>query len=145
MTLRVHHARADGHELQHVGIPLQPLDLQPHANDAVRAHVGSLGAHARYGQLPRLVHSLREHIHLLVLVPAGVLDAEVVDAGADAQADRLEARLAHQQELVDREIRGEHSTGVVGAAQPFQPLQCVLRDGCRGIGHQITPSWSLSP
>ena len=67
----------------------------------------------------------------------------MIDARADAQPDRLEPRLAHQQELVDREIGGEDAVGMALAAQAGEALQRVLGDvGGGGVGHQMLPSCS---
>ena len=56
----------------------------------------------------------------------------MIDARADAQPDRLEPGLAHQQELVDREVGGEDAAGVTLAAQAAQALERMRRDvlGC---------------
>ena len=97
-------------ELEQLVVPLEALDRQLDADDAVRAHRRSpRRACATSPQLARVVHRLRQHAHLLVLAPAAVLHADVVDAGAHAQADRLEAGLAHEQELVDAEVGREHA------------------------------------
>ena len=141
VAFAVHDAGADGDELQQMLVPLQALDGQLHADDAVRAHRRRLGAHARHRQFAGVVHRLGEDIQLLVLAPAAVLDADMIDAGADAQADRLEAGLAHQQELVDREIRGEHAGRMLPrcagpSAAPWRGREC--RSAC-----QIAPSSSL--
>jgi hypothetical protein len=83
------------------------LDRQLHADDAVGTHCLRFFAHAGHGELTRLVHRCGEHGQLLVLVPAPVLYADVVDARPDAEADRFEPGLADQQKFVDRKIGGE--------------------------------------
>ena len=87
---------ARGHELQAAlppGVHLQP---QLDADDAVGAQVVGLGAHPGHGELPGVVHGLGEDLQLLVLAPAAGLQADVVDGGADDEAERLEAGLAEQ-------------------------------------------------
>ena len=95
---------ADRDELRHVLAPLVAADVQAHADDAVRAELVGLLLHARHRQLARPVHRLGEHSHLLAFLPAGHLDADVVDRAADHQAERLEACLLDEQELVDRQV-----------------------------------------
>ena len=48
-------------------------------------------------------------VHLLVLAPRRLLEADVVDRAADHQPERLEAGLLDEQELVDREVAGEQA------------------------------------
>jgi hypothetical protein len=52
-----------------------------------------------------VVHRLGEHIEFLILEPVPILNADMIDAGADTEPDRLEARLAYQEGFVDRKIR----------------------------------------
>ena len=68
----------------------------------------------------------------------------MVDARSDAQPDRLEPGLAHQQELVDREIRGEDAVRVALAAQAPEAGKRVLGNILSlRVGHQMLPSSSL--
>jgi hypothetical protein len=128
MALGVHNTGADRHEFENVFVPFEPLDRQLDPNDAIGAHVAGFFAHARHRQLARLIHGLRQDAEFLVRGPAAVLNAEVIDAGADAQPDRLEPRLADEQELVDGEVRGEDTAGLTLAAQAAQALDRVRRD-----------------
>ena len=99
-------------------------------DDAVRAERGGLGFHPGHGQLPGVVHGLGQHVELLVLAPAADLQPDVVDRAAEDQAERPEPGLAHQQELVDRQVRGEDRTGLP-RLQLGQPADRVLRDALR--------------
>ena len=120
MALAMHNAGADGDEFQQMLVPFQALDGEFDADNAVRPHRGGLGAHARHREFARVVHGFGEHIHFLVFRPGAVLDADMIDAGADAQADRLETCFAHQQKFVDRKIRGENAGGMHRRAQAFE-------------------------
>jgi len=51
-----------------------------------------------------VIHGLGEHIHLHVLAEAGHLQADVVDTGADHQAQRFEAGLLYQEKLADPDV-----------------------------------------
>jgi hypothetical protein len=57
-----------------------------------------------------VVHGLGEDVEFLVLPPAADLQAHVVDGAAQDQAERAEAHLPHQQELVHGQVRGEDGT-----------------------------------
>ena len=140
VALAMHHAGADGDELEQVGVPFEALDGQLDADNAVRAHGGGFRAHPVHRQLARMVHGLGQDIEFLVAVPHAVLDAHVIHATADAQADGLKPGLAHQQELVDREVRREDAGFMRRAAQALQAFAGV--DG-QVEGHQIGPSRSL--
>jgi hypothetical protein len=61
-----------------------------------------------------VVHGLREHLELLVLVPPAELEADVVDARPEHQPQRPEPGLADEQELVHRQVRGEQARGLAG-------------------------------
>ena len=101
------HRGADRDELGDVAAELLQLDVQPHADDAVRPQRVGLGLHPAHGQLARVVHGLGQDVELLVLAPPAELEAHVVDRAAEHQAQRPETGLADQQELVDRQVRGE--------------------------------------
>jgi len=85
-----------------------------------------LGAHPGHGQFPGVVHGLGEDLQLLVLTPAARLQADVVDGGADDEAERLEARLAEQHVLRHRQIGGEHARRI-GAGRLREPAVGRLR------------------
>ena len=104
--------RPDGDELGHVRAPLVAPDLEPDANDAVGAELVGLLLHTGHGQLAGRVHGLGEDAHLLTGLPARLLIADVVDARAHHEADRLKAGLLHAQVLVHRQVRGEQPAGV---------------------------------
>ena len=80
--LAVLDGRADRDELGQVGAPLVAADVQPHADDPVGAELVGLLLHARHRQLAGVVHRLGEHVHLLVLAPDRLLEADVVDRAA---------------------------------------------------------------
>ncbi len=80
----VNDPRTKRDELEQVFIPLHAFDREFDADDAIRAHRGGLGTHAGQGQFTRVVHGLRKYVEFLILVPAAVLDADVIDAGANA-------------------------------------------------------------
>ena len=61
--------RADGDELGEVGAPLVAADVEPHTHDPVGPERVGLLLHAGHGELTGVVHRLRQHVHLLVLVP----------------------------------------------------------------------------
>ncbi len=117
------------------GVHLHP---QLHADDAVGAEVIGLGLHAGHRELARVVHGLGEDLEFLVLVPPADLQADVVDRGADDEAERLEAGLAEQHVLRHRQIGGEHAgrAGTRGLREPGigslrlpGPGRLVLRTG----------------
>src|SRR5215469_15507341 len=115
VPIAMHDTGTDGDELEKMCIPFETLDGQLDADNSVRPHGCSLGTHARQGQLPGVIHRLRQHIQLLVFAPTPVLDAYVINAGPDTEANRLEARFTDQEKLIDAEIRREDSRGVDGA------------------------------
>jgi hypothetical protein len=69
----------------------------------------SASAHPGHGHFPGVVHGLGEDLQLLVLAPAAGLQADVVDGGADDEAERLEAGLAKQHVFRHRQVGGEHA------------------------------------
>ena len=103
------HRRPGRHELQHVLAPGVHLHPQFHADDAVRVEMVGFGPHPGHGQLPRVVHGLGQDLQFLVLRPASHLQPDVVDRRADHKAERLEARLAEQGVLGDRQVGREHA------------------------------------
>ncbi len=119
---------ADGHELQNVLVPFHALDLQPQADHAVGAQQNGLLLHAAHGEFARLIHGLRQHVHLHAGGPLAVLNAEVVDAGADHQAQRLEPGLAHHDEFIHRQVGGEDALVATLGAQALEPLHRVGRE-----------------
>ena len=104
---------ADRDELGHVLAPLVAADVEPHPDDAVGAELVGLLLHPGHRQLAGLVHGLREDRHLLALLPAGQLQADVVDRAPDDQSQRVEAGLLDQQELVHGQVRGEQAAAVL--------------------------------
>src|SRR5207247_4138914 len=107
---------ADGDELGQIGTPLVAADVQPHPDDAVGAELVGLLLHARHRQLAGVVHGLGEDVHLLVLVPVRLLEADVVDRAPDDEAEWVEAGLLHEQELPHREVGREQACLVLGQA-----------------------------
>src|SRR5579862_1871382 len=95
-------------ELGGVRAPLVVVHVQTHADDAVGAELGRLGVHAIHRELACFVHRPGELRQLLALGPPARLDAEVVDRAAHHEAEGMEADLFDQEELVHREVGGEH-------------------------------------
>jgi hypothetical protein len=102
---------ADRDELGDVGAELLQLHVQPDADDPVGAQRVGLGLHPGHGQLARVVHGLGQYVEFLVAAPAADLQPDVVDRAAEYQAERPEADLPDQQELVDRQVGGEDRAG----------------------------------
>ncbi len=102
------HGCAGRDELEHFLAPYVLLHPELHPDDAVRAEVVGFRHHARHRQLPGVVHRLGQHLELLVLAPLSALNPDVVNRRADDESERLEARLADQHVLRDREVGGEH-------------------------------------
>ena len=127
---------ADGDELRHVRAPLVAPDVEADSDDAVGAQLIGLLLHPRHRELSGRVHRLGEDAHLLARLPARLLKADVVDARAHHQADRLEAGLLHAQVLVHGEVGREQPArvhlqslaGVLGEA--FGTGRVVGRHGC---------------
>ena len=117
---------ADRDELGHVLAPLVATDVESHADHAVRAELVGLLLHARHRQLARSVHRLREHRQLLAFLPAGHLDADVVDRAAHHQPERLEAGLLDEQELVDAD-----------RSEVNRPCAVLLQAGATRLGHAL--------
>ena len=137
LALRMLDRRADRDELGELSAPLVPPDLEANADDAVGAERVGLLLHARHRELARVVHRLRQHVELLVLAPAPELQADVVDRAADDEAERLEAGLLDEQELVHRQVAREEAARLAHAAQP---LATGLRDSferCRVVAHAL--------
>src|SRR5579863_4417815 len=84
----------------------------PNSDDAVRVQFVGLGLHPAHGQLAGVVHRLGQDVELLVPAPPADLQADVVDRAAQHQAERPEAGLADQQELVHRQVGGEDGPGL---------------------------------
>ena len=124
---------ADSDELGEVGAPVVAADRQAHTDDAVGAELVGLLLHARHRQLAGVVHRLRQNRHLLVLVPVGLLETDVVDRAAEHQSERLEARLLDEQELVDGQVAGEEAAGDV-LLHPLQALAPGLRQPLERAG-----------
>src|SRR5207248_9681312 len=129
--------------------PLVAADVYPDADDPVRAELVGLLLHARHRELSGVVHGLGQDVHLLVLVPAADLEADVVDRAPDDEPERLEAGRLHEQELVDGEIAREEAL----ALHPLEPLAAVLRDaGGRGrvvlllllVAHRVSSSSGIT-
>jgi hypothetical protein len=59
------------------------------------------------------VHGLRQYVELAALRRAGHLDPDVKDRAPLHQADRIEAGLRDEQELVDAEIRGVEALAIL--------------------------------
>jgi hypothetical protein len=121
--------RADRDELGDVRAELLHLHVQPDADDPVGAQRVGLGLHPGHGQLTRVVHGLGQHVELLVAAPPADLQADVVDRAAQDQAERAEPGLADQEELVDRQVRGEDRAGPA-RLQLRQAAHGILRDPC---------------
>ena len=123
--------RADRDEFSDVGAEFLHLHVQPDTDDAVGAQCVRFGLHPAHGQLASVVHGLGQHVELLVAAPAAHLQPDVVNGAAEHQAQRAEPGLAHQQELVDRQVRGEDRAGAAWL-QLRQAAHSILRDA-RGI------------
>src|SRR6202035_660151 len=123
---------ADRDELGHVLPPLVAADVEPHADNPVGAELVRLLLHTRHRQLARRVHRLGEHRHLLAFLPAGHLDSDVVDRAADDKAQRLEAGLLDEEELVHRQVGGEKPGAVLLRARAPRLGHALQR--CRVIG-----------
>ena len=93
--------RADGDELGQVLAPLLPPDFQTDADDAVRADAVGFFLHAGHREFAGVVHRLGQRFQFLALVQRRLLPADMVDAGADDQAERVIAGFFDEQELVD--------------------------------------------
>ena len=83
----------------------------------------------------------RQDLQLHVLVQFAELEADVVDRAAHHQAERLEAGLLDQQELVDGEVAGEERAAVHGR-HPAEAVDTLLGDslrvgGGRRLGHSV--------
>src|SRR5262249_19612564 len=150
LALAVAHGGPDRDDAGEVVTPLAAADVQAHGDDPVGAELIGLLLHARHRQLACVVHRLREDVHLLVAAPRPHLEADVVDRRADDESQRLEARGAHEQELVDREVAREERA----LAHALQAFAAVLGPpGGRGrvvglrlvglllVGHE-TSGWS---
>ena len=108
MTFTMDDAGTDGDEFQQLGIPFETFDREFDADNAVRTHGGGFCAHPRHSKLPRVVHGFGKDIHFLVFGPVAILYADMVDATADTETDRLKACFANQQKLVDGEVGREN-------------------------------------
>ncbi len=128
---------ADRDELGEMLPPFVPSDVEPDADDAVRAELVGFFFHARHRELARLVHRLREDSHLHRLLPARLLVADVVDRAADDEAERVEAGLLDEQELVHREIGGEEAALHLGEALPAVLGHSFGRG--RVVAHRVPP------
>jgi len=115
-----------GHELQATLAPGVHLHSQLHADDAVGGQVVGFRAHPGHSQFPGAVHGLREDLKLGVLVPPADLQADVVDRGADDEAERLESGLAEQHILRYRQVRGENPRRT-GSGRLREPAVGYLR------------------
>jgi hypothetical protein len=124
--------RADGDELGEVVAVLLELDLESHTDDPVRAERVGLGLHAGHRELAGVVHRLAQLLEFHVLAPLSSLDAHMVDAGAEDEADGPESRLPDEEELVHRQVGGEQPRAAVREAGP-----CVAGQGDAGerVGH----------
>src|SRR4051794_9576718 len=132
---------ADRDELGHVLAPFIAADVEPDANDAVGADAVGLLLHARHRQLARVVHGLGEDRHLLALLPRGLLVADVVDRRADDQAQRVEAGVLDEQELVDRQVGGEEAALVLLQARPSDVGDALQGGGVVGLAHGWRAPW----
>ena len=100
---------------------LRPARPRRRQLDAVGAELVGLLLHARHGQLAGVVHGLREHVHLLVLVPVRLLEADVVDRAADDEAERVEAGLLDEQELAHGQVGREQAAPCSGRGGRGRP------------------------
>ena len=98
---------ADRDELGEVVAELLELDLEADPDDAVRPERVGLGLHPSHRQLAGVVHRLRERLELHVLAPPADLEADVVDARAEHEAERAEPGFPHEEELVHTQVGGE--------------------------------------
>ena len=112
---------ADGDELGRIGAPLVVVDVEADPDDAVCAELVGLLLHAVHRQLSCCVHGLGQFGQLLALAPLTGLDPDVVDRRAHHEAERVEAGLLDQQELVHREVGGEQAV-----LQLLEPVRRVL-------------------
>ncbi len=145
LALAVADGGADRDELGEVVAPLAAADVEAHGHDPVGAELVGFLLHARHRQLARVVHRLRQDVHLLVAAPRAHLEADVVDRRADDETERLEAGGPDEQELVDRQVAGEEGA----IAHPLQALATVLghaggRGGVVGLAllRHETSRWS---
>src|ERR1051326_9012893 len=122
---------APGSALTAVPTAMNSAMSAPDSDDAVRAQRVRLGLHPAHGELTGVVHGLGEHVELLVAAPAADLQPDMVDRAAEDQAERPEADLADQQELVDREVGREDRPGLA-RLQLGQALHGVPGDA-RGV------------
>ena len=123
--------------------PLVAADVEAHADDAVCAELVGLFFHARHRELARLVHRLREDGHLHRLLPARLLVADVVDRAADDEAERVEACLLDEQELVHRQVGGEEAAAHLGEA--LAPVLGHSFGRRRVVAHRAPPRrWGFS-
>jgi hypothetical protein len=90
--------------------------------------VVGLGAHPRHRQFPGVVHGLGENLQFLVLVPAAGLHADVVDGGADDEAERLEA-------ASPRSTYSDTERSEVNTPAGLAPAVCASRPSAAGGSH----------
>ena len=100
---------AEGDELSGIVAPLVVVHIEPHAHHAVGAELLCFLLHPGHGEFPCRVHRLGELAQLLALAPLPRLDPDVVDRRAHHEAEWVEAGLLDEEELVDREVRGEEA------------------------------------
>ena len=129
MIVAVDDRSADRDELRDVVAPLFMVDLQTHADDAVRAELMRFFLHPVHREFARVVHRLRQHGHLLVLRPRRLLVSHMVDRAANDEADRVEARFLDEQKLACGKVAREQAPGFGAAAHLDEAVRRVLRNG----------------
>src|SRR5579883_1478716 len=92
------------------------------ADGVVGAEQVRLLLHPRHGELTRLVHGAGEDRKLLAHAPLLPLEADVIDGGAEHEAEGLEPCLLDEQELVDREVAGKECGPIPGPAHGAETL-----------------------
>jgi hypothetical protein len=110
-----------------------PLNLETHRDDPVGAEDVGLGLHPGHREFAGVVHRLGERLEFLVLAPPAHLEADVVDARPEHEPERHEPGLAHQQELIDRQVRGEEGRARAGAHLGEPPHRVLGQPQCRGV------------
>jgi hypothetical protein len=131
----------DGDELGGVGAPLVVVDVEADTDDTIGPEGGGLFLHAVHGQLTGVVHRCGELVQLLGLPPLPGLQTDVVDRRAHHEPDGVEADLFDQEELVDRQVRGEQAPLELG--QTFARRLGQIRRDIR-IGHAGPPMMMFS-
>src|SRR5205085_10933020 len=132
------HGRPDGGEVEQVRSPLVGFVLEPHADDAVRAQSSRLLAQAAESKVAGLVQRLREDGELArhITLHLRHVVRDVINAGAEHLAERLEAQGARAEELSDRQVAGPQAGAPTGGGLARQALLCTERQAAGLEGGQ---------